>query len=277
MQHNSFNWSLIMLKQDLTGKRIIVTGASGGIGRCIVRDLTASGALVGLTARNRGPLEELSKEVAGNSGSTLVAPADVSDRQAVAEAVAMIRQAWGGIDIAVISAGTYTRSPVLESDPSVHTDQWQTSYLGTLNLFLEVIPEMVERGWGRLALVSSVDALKAMPRESAYASGKAAEATLASVLRQELHGTGVYISTVYPSRTDTPMTAGLHVPQISRKIPPEKISRALIRGIMKGKARLITPAIGPGILVTSELLSPRLADMFTRVFKLSGWTPSERE
>ncbi len=266
-----------MQKRELTGKRIIVTGASGGIGSCIVRDLTAAGALVGLTARNRGPLEELSNEVAGNPGSTLVAPADVSDRQAVVEAVTLIRETWGGIDIAVVSAGTYTRSLVLDSDPSIHEDQWRINYLGTLNLFLEVIPEMIERGWGRLALVSSIDALKGMPRESAYASGKAAESILASVLRQELRNTGVCLTTVYPSRTDTPMTAGLQVPWISRKIPPEKVSRALIRGITGGKPRLITPAIGPRLLITSELLSSRLADMFTRIFKLSGWTPSEKE
>ncbi len=262
---------------SFTGRRAVVTGASGGIGSCIVRELTAEGVSVGLIARRTGPLEKVRDDVAGNPGATIVAPADVTDRTAMQNALQVIRDTWGGIDIAIASAGTYTRGPALESDPSDHEDQWRTSYLGTLYFFTEVIPGMLEQGWGRLGLVSSADVLKGMPRESAYASGKAAEAVMAGVIRQELHGTNVYVSIVYPSRTDTSMIADLQVPLVSHKIPPENVARVLIRGMRRKKPRRIAPPFGPRLLLGAETVSVRLADMATRWLRLSGWKTGEEE
>ena len=210
--------------------------------------------------------------MAGNPGLTLVAPADVTDRQALSRSVSIIRDAWGGIDMAIASAGIYVRGLVLNSDPAQHLEQWRTSYLGILNLFQNLAPEMIERGWGRLGVVSSVDALSGIPRESAYAAGKAAEAALANILRQELHGTGVYLTTVYPSRTDTAMTAALQVPWVSRKIPPERVSEVLIRGMQRKRARCIVPPIGPRLLIGTDILSSHLNDALVRWFRLSGWT-----
>jgi len=199
----------------------------------------------------------------------------VTDSQLLARSVSSIRNAWGGIDIAIASAGTYLRGPILSSDPAQHMDQWKTSYLGILNLFQAVIPEMVERGWGRLGVVSSIDAVAGMPEESAYAAGKAAEASLADILRQEIHGSGVHLTTVYPSRTDTAMTAALHVPWISRKIPPERVGRVLIRGMEHKRARCIVPPIGPRLLIGADIINPHLKDALVRWFRLSGWTNGE--
>ena len=268
---------LCMLRDIFAEKRALITGASGGIGSCIVRRLTASGALVGLVARRRSPLEELQKEIIRAGGTAIVAPADVTDRAALLGAIDTVRDAWGGIDIAIACAGTYVRGEVMDSDPSIHEDQWRTSYLGTLYLFQEVIPAMLERGWGRLGLVSSVIGFKGMPRESAYAAGKAAEAGMAGILRQELHGTDVFLSTVHPSRTDTPMIAALEVPLISRKISPDRVARALLKGMRKKKPYVIVPSIGPRMLWAGEMLSPRLADTIVRWFRLSGWITGEED
>jgi short-subunit dehydrogenase len=264
-----------MPEHQFTGKRAIVTGASGGIGSCIVRELTAAGVSVGLVARQRGPLEDLRKACEGEPGATLVAPADVSDRDALRGAVRAVRDAWGAIDIAIASAGTYLRGPALESDPERHLDQWRTSYLGVLHLFQAVVPGMIERKWGRLGVVSSVDALSGVPLESAYAAGKAAEAALAGILRQELHGTGICLTTVYPSRTDTAMTASLEVPAVSRKIDPDRVARVLIRGMLKQRARSIVPAVGPRLLIGADIVSARLKDLLARRFRLSGWLKEE--
>lgn len=266
-----------MSRASFTGKRAIVTGASGGIGSCIVRILSAEGVSVGLVARRLKPLEELQRSIGNSSRMVVAVPADVTDRSSLLEAIDTVRERWGGIDIAISCAGTYMRGPVVGSDPALHEDQWRTSYLGTLHLFSAVVPEMIERGWGRLGLVSSVDSLKGMPLESAYSSGKAAEAILAGILRQELHGTGVFLSTIYPSRTDTPMIETLEVPWVSRKIAPERVARALIRGMRKRKSRLITPALGPRLLLFTEIITPAFSDMVARLFRLSGWTAGENE
>ncbi len=274
-QARHVRWRESMSKHQFTGKRAIVTGASGGIGSCMVRDLTAAGVSVGLVARRRDPLEELRRECSANPGPTLVAPADVSDRDALNNAVKAIRDAWGGIDIAIASAGTYIRGLALESDPAQHLDQWRTSYLGVLHLFQAVVPNMIEGGWGRLGVVSSVDALSGVPKESAYAAGKAAEASLAGILRQELHGTGVHLTTVFPSRTDTAMTTSLQVPGISRKIEPERVARVMIRGMLNKRARSIVPFIGPRLLIGADIANTYLKDTLVRRFRLSGWLEDE--
>ena len=100
---------------------------------------------------------------------------------------------------------------------------------------------------------------------------------MAGVLRQELHGTNVYLTVVYPSRTDTSMIADLQVPSVSHKIPPGSVARVLVRGMHRKRARLIAPPFGPRLLLGAETVSVRLADMVTRWLRLSGWLKGEEK
>ncbi len=259
-----------MPARDFEGRYAIVTGASGGIGSRICMALSAAGATVGLVARTPGPLEDLRQRIVRAGGAALSCPADVREKEPVQDAIRLFGTEWGQIDVAVACAGTFVRGAADTTDPDVHEDQWRVSYLGALHLFQPLIPEMRSRRWGRLALISSVDGLRGMPRESAYASGKAAASSYAAVLRQELRGSGVRISIIHPSRTDTPMAANLDVPWVSRKISPDRVARAVMRGLRTGRPSLIVPPVGPRFLWWLDALSPAAADAIVRWLKLSG-------
>jgi uncharacterized protein len=89
------------------------------------------------------------------------------------------------------------------------------------------------------------------------------------LLRQELHGSGIEVTVVFPGRVDTPMIETLDVPAISAKISAEAVARATVNGILRRKAEVILPPQAR-LLVTLNVYAPRLADWGVRIFKLQG-------
>src|SRR4051794_10381177 len=102
---------------------------------------------------------------------------------------------------------------------------------------------MVARGRGHIVLVSSIDGLKALPGDAPYAAAKFALAGLGDALRQDLRPHGVGVTTVFPGRVDTPMVENLHVPLVSRKLPPERVARAIVRAIQRDRAEVLLPRL----------------------------------
>jgi hypothetical protein len=87
---------------------------------------------------------------------------------------------------------------------------------------------MLERRSGHIVFVTSMAAKKGLPPDAPYVAAKFAMSGFGEVLRQELHGTGISVSTIFPGRVDTPMIANLRVPWISAKIPPERVAQAIV-------------------------------------------------
>jgi short-subunit dehydrogenase len=129
---------------------------------------------------------------------------------------------------------------------------------------------MLTRGSGHIVVVSSVDGRKGLPQDAAYVSSKWAVTGFTDVLRQELHGTGVYATTILPGRVDTPMIAALRVPWVSRKISSERVAAAIVSAIRKRKAESVVPYPGPKTLIILSAISPRLGDWLVRIFRLEG-------
>lgn len=92
---------------------------------------------------------------------------------------------------------------------------------------------MMAQGSGHIVLVTSMDAKKGIPRDAPYVAAKFALAGFGDVLRQELYGSGVAVTTLFPGRVDTPMIEHLKVPWISAKISPEVVARATVRAIVR--------------------------------------------
>lgn len=108
------------------------------------------------------------------------------------------------------------------------------------------------------------------PLDAPYEAAKFALAGFGEVLRQELYGSGVHVTTVFPGRVDTPMSAMLQVPWISAKIPPEAVARAIVRALHRGQAEVIVP-LRARSLVYLNTFSPRLGDWIVCLFYLEGW------
>ncbi len=254
----------------LKDKIAIITGASSGIGRATAIAMARRGARLVLAARNAAALRGLEEEIRSIGADVLVQPTDVSDRNQVDALAHETLRRFGRVDIVVCSAGEYVRGAVHTLAPEQFERAMRVNFFGTLELVLAVLPVMRQQRSGTIVVVSSVDGKKGLPLDAPYVASKFAVTGFMDVLRQELHGTGVHAVTVLPARVDTPMIEHLHVPWLSRKISCERVARTIVRGIRFGGTEMIVPFGGPTFLVVLQSLSPRAADLLTRLFKLEG-------
>lgn len=259
-----------MSKEALTDKFAIVTGASSGIGRATALALADEGAHVALAARTDPALQEVADEIQARGREALVIPTDVTRQEQVEHLVARTLDKWGRIDMLIANAGAYVRSPVRELTVEEVRRSMAVNFYGALFAVLAVQPHMLAQGSGHIVLVSSADAKKGLPIDAPYVAAKSALDGLGEVLRQELHDSGVHVTTIFPGRVDTPLLDDLKVPWISGKISPERVARAIVRAIRRRRPEVIIPARVKALYYLN-VLSPRLGDWIARFLHLQGW------
>jgi short-subunit dehydrogenase len=254
----------------LLDKVAIVTGASSGIGRETALALADQGAHVVLAARDVTRLQEVAKAIRALGRETLVVPTDVTHTEQVEQMAAQTLGRWGRIDVLIANAGLYVRRPVTELTLDDMKRSMDVNFYGAVSAVLAVLPSMLAQGSGHLVLVASMDGKKGIPPDAPYVAAKYAMNGFGDVLRQELHGTGVYATTVFPGRVDTPMIEHLRVPTISSKLPPQAVAHAIVKAIRSQSPEVIIPRSARA-LVYLNIVSPRLADWFVRKLHLQGW------
>ena len=256
--------------ESIQGKVVIVTGASGGIGRSTALALARRGATVVISGRNLGALDALAAEIRSMGAVATAIPADVTEEEQVARLVEDTHRLYGRVDCVVCNAGVYVRQPVRDLANDEIERCMAVNFYGAVALIKRVLPEMLRRRAGHIVVVSSVDGKKGLPPDGGYVASKFAITGYMDVLRQELRGSGVHASTILPGRVDTAMIAHLTVPWLSRKVPPGKVANAVIRALERKKAEIIVPYLGPEFLVLVNAISPRLGDWMVRVTGISG-------
>ena len=219
---------------QIAGARVWITGASSGIGAALARELADRGASVAISARSTEKL----RAVAG--GRMHVEPVDVTDRAATVAAAANVRAALGGLDLAVLNAGTWSRFHVDHWDSQAFADHLQTNLMGTVHALEGVVPTMLEQGHGRIVGTASVAGYRGLPGAEAYGSTKAALLHLFEALRGSLGPRGIVVQTVSPGFVRTPMTDRNTFP-MPFLISPEAAARAIADGIAKDKAEIVFP------------------------------------
>ena len=181
----------------------LVTGAGRGIGRAVAVALSREGYRVALTSRSES---DLAGTAAACSGPTIVAPADVTDPGAVTDLFARVEQQWGPVDVLVANAGGGTSAPVAKTTD----EQWQQmldlNLTAPFRCIRRAIPNMVERGHGRIVVLASVAAKSGEPYIAAYTASKHGVLGLVRSAAAELARTGVTVNAVCPVYVDTPMT-----------------------------------------------------------------------
>jgi NADP-dependent 3-hydroxy acid dehydrogenase YdfG len=182
---------------ELSGRRVVVAGGSGGIGLAVARRLAEAGAELILVARRPGPLEAAAREV----GAMPVA-GDVTDRGFVAELEAQVN--LGGSPDGLINAGgAFDLSPVASTDPDMFDRMVAANLTGPFLLIRAFLPGMLGAGRGHIVTVGSVAGRVAFPGNGAYSASKFGIRGLHAVLDQELKGTGVRCTLIDPAATDT--------------------------------------------------------------------------
>lgn len=195
---------------ELAGKRILLTGASSGIGEAAAEQFARAGATVVVVARRQDLLDALAERITGAGGEALSIPCDVSDMDAVDALVADVEKRLGGIDILINNAGRSIRRPLAESLERWH-DVERTmvlNYYAPLRLIRGLAPGMIERGDGHIINVSTWGVLsEASPLFAVYNASKAALSTVSRVVETEWGDKGVHSTTLYYPLVATPMIA----------------------------------------------------------------------
>lgn len=183
------------LRADLTGKRALVTGGGAGIGAAIALALADAGAEVVITGRRERPL----KETAARSSRIAWRVMDVTDEAAVTESFV----ATAPIDIMVANAGVAETQPVAKTTLEFWRHVQATNVEGVMLCVREALKPMVERGWGRVIIVSSVAGLRGLRYGSAYCASKHAVLGLMKCAAEEVLKTGVTVNAICPGYVAT--------------------------------------------------------------------------
>jgi short-subunit dehydrogenase len=217
------------------GSRVWITGASSGIGEALAHELAGRGALVAISARRADRLEQLA---AGTEMVPVIV--DVSDRDSVLEAEQTVRGELGGIDMAVLNAGTYGQMDVTAWDTAAYRRHVDVNLMGLVHGVEAVLPAMRRARSGRIVGVASVAGYRGFPSSEAYGSTKAAQINLLESLRIDLLPLGVRVSTVCPGFVRTDLTA-----QNSFRMPwlleTDDAARRIADGLEKDKAEIVFP------------------------------------
>ena len=218
--------------------RVVVTGASSGIGAAVARAYAARGARLGLIARRRELLDGLAGQLPTES---LVCAADVRDVQAMRQAAEQFVARFGGVDVVIgnagVSAGTLTSHA---EDQPVFREIFDVNVVGLFNTFQAFLPSMLAVRCGALVGIASVAGFRGLPGASAYSASKAAVISYLESLRVELRGRGIDVVTICPGYVDTPMTAHNPYP-MPFILPAEEAARRMLHAIDLRKAYSVVP------------------------------------
>jgi NAD(P)-dependent dehydrogenase (short-subunit alcohol dehydrogenase family) len=253
----------------LFGRVALVTGASSGIGRVTALELAKAGANVVLAARREALLNEVAELINLMGRRSLVVRTDVTSREQVEHLVAQTIDHFGSIDILVVSAGDYPHASIQELTIPQMEHAMAVHFYGGIYTIKAVLPHMLEQNRGHIVIVSTMNVFLGLPGDVPYVAAKAALSGFGEVLRQELHGTNVRTTTLFPGRVATPFIEHLDLPWISNIIPPEHVARWIVKAISRRQIIVISPFLVK-IMYLVKVLVPRLADWIIRVFNLQG-------
>ncbi len=191
-----------------SGKVVLITGGSSGIGLALARSLAARGARLWLAGRSPERLALAGEAVLQSTGHACsLFPADVSRQEQAARLVEEVTRRDGTPDLLINSAGITHPGYIQEMGPDVFRQMMEVNYFGTLNVTLPLLPGMLARGSGHIVNISSGAGFIGIFGYAAYGASKYAVRGYSDVLRAEMKPHGIRVSVVFPPDTDTPQLA----------------------------------------------------------------------
>ena len=245
---------------ELDGRRVIITGASSGIGRATALKVAAEGGIPLLVARRQHELEEVRDEIVAAGGTASVYPADLTDEDSVHKAVDAMLAEHGRIDMLVNNAGRSIRRSIRLSYDRMHDYEraMAINYFGAVRLILAVLPHMSERKFGHIVNVSSIGVQGIAPRFSAYAASKAALDYFSRIAATETHGDGITFTTIHMPLVRTPMIRPTKIYDAFPTKSPEQAADMVLKALKERPKHIGTPA-GQAIGL-AYTLTPGLTD-----------------
>ena len=262
----------------MRARRVLITGAGSGIGRCFAESLAREGADLVLLDVDATGLAETTKRLPDGTRATAIV-ANVADRAALDQAVVEALGADGALDTvihcaAILGPGTFTTQSPEEFERVLAID-----FLGTANVVRATVPYL-RKARGQIALLASTAAVHGWPGLAAYSAAKFAVVGYADGVRAELAADGVGITVVFPLLIDTPLLTRAALPPIlrhGRRIPAERVVRKTLAALARRRRRVFIPG-SVRLIAALHGLAPSLLDWYGRRFGIArADVPAARE
>jgi len=260
-----------MASRSINGARMLITGASSGIGRALAEEAARRGAKVALVGRNEQRLTEVAERIRAAGGTALPIVADVTvpeDRQRMLERT--VRE-FGGLDILVNNAGIGASGHFFRASEQRLRQIMEVNFFAVAETIRAAIP-LLQQGRNPMVVnVGSVLGRRAVPARSEYCASKFALTGLSESLRAEFVRFGIDLLLVQPGLTDTPFeqhmleNGAVLSLRAATRMSAEKLARIIVRAIERGKKEVVTTIPGK-LLVWLNRLCPRLVDFGNAIF-----------
>ncbi len=252
-----------------------MTGASSGIGRSVAISLGARHARIALVSRRKEPLDSVAEEIERAGGEALVITADVTDAQAVRDAVERTVRSFGGLRLLVPNAGIGRYGPATEQDVTEIEQLMRINYLGAVHTIRAALPHLLDGSPSHIAAVSSSAGLIPHIGGSAYCASKAALNSYLAALRLEVLDRGIGVSWICPGAVDTPFFDGANLdPDVDlpllarifvRKLDPNEVARTILRAVEHNRREIVLPPM-LRFFAWTRRMTPTFADYLNRTW-----------
>ena len=231
------------LRERVSGRAVVITGASSGIGEALANRLGDAGAKVLLVARSADKLQEMQQGIEARGGAAFAYSADLSDAEDTERLITLILAEHGHVNVLVNNAGISIRRSVAKSYDRVRDFErtLALNFLGAVRLIMGFLPGMRAQKQGQILNVSTIGVQVNPPRYGAYIASKAALDAFSRVLGVEAHKDGVKITTIYMPLVKTPMMKSTTIYDAFPMRSAEQAVDLIVEGIIHQPKRVALP------------------------------------
>lgn len=259
----------------LTGKNILLTGASRGIGRVLGQAIAAQGAVVVGVARSQRGLDDFCEVIQAAGGAAFGIPWDLANISSLPTLIHCVESQVGSVDILINNAGIEIYRAFQDYSAAELQTVLSVNLLAAMELSRLVLPGMLQRQAGHIVNIASNAAKKGHPFDSVYSASKAGLLMWADAIRQELVNSGVEVSSICPGYIEQcgmMVDTGVPAPTLAGTSTPEAVVAAVVRAIERNQAEVIVNKDSLSVGITKLLFalcqfSPALGDI---VYRLIG-------
>jgi NAD(P)-dependent dehydrogenase (short-subunit alcohol dehydrogenase family) len=247
------------IRAALTGKYVVITGASSGIGQVTALKVAQAGGVPVLVARGKDKLEDTRATIELRGGSAHVYPCDLSDLQAIDALCEQLNAELPSVDFVVNNAGRSIRRSLTLSHDRFHDFErtMQLNYFGAIRLVMGLLPKMREQQRGHVVNISSIGVQTNPPRFSAYVASKSALDSWSNVVASELVGDGITFTSIHMPLVRTPMIAPTKIYDKFPTISPAQAADLVVRAMVERPHEINTLLGNAGAI--AHTLAPKLA------------------